>query len=273
MCSQGLAFYLFVFFFLFFFPLLKQRRPRCNFLLARFSSDEFIIRKSIQSRKFILTKFFQILFHSLGNLNPESNPSTDFFAFFFFYYSEIIKKKERSKWYTWICFAWCHEFCFPAYKLANSVARTYNICFWRHRPVVRMESSRRVCPIRPFCTVSIPAFKEELKIDAASFPTFRRFTGGCSNQSRLRVRSSHFALSAGSSASALKQIHTLTQSVSSCGFKHSNGHGPRFSLTAVWSLFHSNYAPFGPRRKTVKCLIKKKKKHAKIIRELQGGSE
>lgn len=78
------GFLFFRFFFLFFFPLLKQRRPRCNFLLARFSSDEFIIRKSIQSRKFILTKFFQILFHSLGNLNPESNPSTDFFAFFFF---------------------------------------------------------------------------------------------------------------------------------------------------------------------------------------------
>lgn len=27
--------------------------------------------------------------------------------------------------------------CFPAYKLANSVARTYNICFWRHHPAVQ----------------------------------------------------------------------------------------------------------------------------------------
>lgn len=44
-------------------------------------------------------------------------------------------------------------------------------------------------------------------------------------------------LSDGSWVRELKQIHTLTQSVSSCGFKHSNEHGPRFSLAAVWSLF------------------------------------
>lgn len=74
MCFTRPGFFIFFFFWFFFFI---QKRPQNNFFLAWFSPDEFIIRTSIQSRKLMLTKFFQILFfRSLRNFNPDTNPST-----------------------------------------------------------------------------------------------------------------------------------------------------------------------------------------------------